>query len=125
MLIFLSPKEKPVTPHNYGARLAYASEQAKAPKRGPYTVRRGFATRVKDGVDIFDLAAVMGHSDIRQTQEYVQTTPTAPARLLAALGERPPLKAVPGAEPELQRHAATGRPGGGKDRLTSVNDHID
>ncbi|HKY58740.1 MAG TPA: tyrosine-type recombinase/integrase [Aeromicrobium sp.] len=98
VLVFLSATGLPVNPRNYAERLRHAAVQAKVPHRSPYAGRRGFATKAADGgLDAFALAEVMGHSDISQTQEYVQRTPAARARLLAALGERPPLAAVDGA----------------------------
>lgn len=56
------------------------------PKSG-YALRRGFATRLADaGLDAFALAEVMGHSDIKMVQEYVQQSATRRGNVLAALG---------------------------------------
>ncbi|MGH3439296.1 MAG: tyrosine-type recombinase/integrase [Sciscionella sp.] len=65
----------------------------------PYALRRGFATRAADGgLDAFELARIMGHADIKETQGYVQQTPAARGRFLAALGEHPELRQVPNVE---------------------------
>lgn len=63
------------------------SMRAKLPVRTPYSVRRGFATRIAaGGMTIFDMMEIMGWSDPRLAWEYVQRTPAARARLMAAMG---------------------------------------
>lgn len=75
-----------------------AARKAKVPVAALYAARRGFATRAAEGgLNVFALADVMGHADIKQTKEYVQQTPTARARVIAALGQAPPLAVKPAA----------------------------
>lgn len=73
-----------------------ARELGVRPKSG-YALRRGFATRAIDGgADPFAVKRIMGHADLDELSGYVQETPQARARMLAALGERPQLSAVEG-----------------------------
>lgn len=98
-LVFLTRLGRPLSRDVLNYHLRQAAKTAKVDAKSGYTLRRGFATRLAEGgLDAFQLAEVMGHSDIRQSQEYVQTTKTARARVLAALGDRAPLAAVEDAE---------------------------
>jgi len=86
---------RPLLPTPLGWALARASEKAKTTHKTPYSARRGYATRLASGgLDAFALAELMGHSDVAVTREYVQRTEAAKAKVLAALGDRQPLKAV-------------------------------
>ncbi|MEU5848967.1 tyrosine-type recombinase/integrase [Saccharopolyspora shandongensis] len=94
-LVLRTPTGRPMTPHNQKCHLQRAARKAGVPYRGPYTVRRGYATRLaRGGIDAFELADLMGHSDLAQTREYVQRSPQARERALAALGEKQGLAAV-------------------------------
>jgi integrase len=94
-LVFLSPKGVPVNPRNYSQRLRIAAENARQPVRSPYTGRRAFATIAADGgLDPFAIGRLMGHAGIEVTADYVQETPAARARFLAAMGEASPLTVV-------------------------------
>lgn len=74
-----------------------AAERAKLPKRGGYALRRGMITRAIDGgADIFTVQRITGHADLDELAGYVQDSPAARARLLAALGQAQPLQAVTG-----------------------------
>lgn len=96
-LVFLNREGNVIIPDAWRHALERASEKIGVPARGPYTVRRGFATRAAaGGIDAFELAAIMGHADVRLTAEYVQQTPGARDRLRAALGERTGLVIVQG-----------------------------
>jgi integrase len=69
--------------------------------KSSYALRRGFATRaIEGGADVFTVKRIMGHSDLEELAGYVQETPQARARMLAALGETSPLKAVDPRGPE-------------------------
>jgi integrase len=98
VLVFLSPTGLPVNPRTFAVALERAADRAEVDHRSPYAARRGFATWAARGVDAFELAELMGHEDIDQTREYVQQTPEARGRLLAARGEHVPLKLVSGAD---------------------------
>lgn len=94
-LVLRTPNGRPMTPLNQKCHLQRAARKAKVPYRGPYTVRRGYATRLaRGGIDAFELADLMGHSDLAQTREYVQRSPQARERALAALSEKQGLAAV-------------------------------
>lgn len=94
-LVFLSPWGTPVSPRNYYMQLLRAAEKAERPVLGPYTGRRAFATIAADGgLDPFAIGRLMGHAGIEVTADYVQETPAARARFLAAMGEVSPLSVV-------------------------------
>jgi integrase len=96
-LAFTNERNNPITPHALYQAMQKASREAKVPHKSPYALRRGFATAAgHGGLNAFELAEIMGHADIRETQGYVQETPAARARLRAALGDRDPLTVVPG-----------------------------
>ncbi|MGW5645024.1 tyrosine-type recombinase/integrase [Saccharopolyspora sp. NPDC003752] len=97
-LVFISKRGRPMRPDSVGRCMRLAAEKAKVPRVSMYAGRRGFATRAAEGgLDVFALAEAMGHADIRQTKEYVQQTPAARERLIAALGQAPPLILIHGA----------------------------
>lgn len=99
-LVFRTERGLPMSQEAYAAALRRAAEKAKVdvPSLTPYANRRGFATRAAEGgLNAFDLAILLGHADLRQTQEYVQQTSAARGRLKAALGERVDLILVEGA----------------------------
>lgn len=69
-------------------RTLYKKMTAAMPGQTPYALRRGYGTRLgRAGVDAFELAALMGHSDIAETRDYVQESPGVRDRVLAALGD--------------------------------------
>lgn len=95
VLVFRSAEGRAANPDTWRAAMSDAAERAGVERRSPYDCRRGFATlAARGGLDVFELAALMGHSDVRQTQEYVQQSPAARGRLMAALGGAPRLKVV-------------------------------
>lgn len=95
VLVFLSPKGRPVKPKNYYLALWRAGKEAGVPNRGPYTMRRGFSTRaVENEVDPFTLKEILGHENFDQTSEYVQLTESAMQQFVAKMGGRVQLKAV-------------------------------
>lgn len=97
VLVFLTVRGQPVNPNAAGQCLRRAAEKASTPRSSMYAARRGFATRAAEGgMDAFTLADLMGHADVRQTREYVQTTEAARRKVLAALGEPTPLTVVEG-----------------------------
>lgn len=96
-LVFLNSQGRPMTADFLRTKMRRAARDAALPHRSPYSVRRGYATRLADGgADAFQIARMMGHETLEQAAEYVQETPTAHRRVLAALGERQPLSVVEG-----------------------------
>lgn len=68
--------------------LTRAATKAGLPGRGGYALRRGFATRLaRGGIDLFELMDIMGWSDPALAREYVQESPGARDRMMAALGD--------------------------------------
>jgi len=94
VLVFLTDRRKPMTPSGIRGAMKRAAKRAELPERGGYALRRGFATRVSPHLSAPELALIMGHADLNQLRPYVQETPEARARALAALGERQELRAV-------------------------------
>lgn len=117
-LVFRTTRGAVMRPKGLYAAMTLAARNAGLPERGGYTLRRGWGTRLAETLSPFELARYFGHADLAQTSEYVQETPAARARMLAALGEAPPLQAVgqPGAAPgaDLARKTSEdlGREGG-------------
>lgn len=75
VIVFLGPRGRPIKPFSYAAALARACVKAKIETLSPYAGRRAFATLCAEaGVDAFTIAAWMGHSDIKETDGYVQRT---------------------------------------------------
>lgn len=96
-LVFVTARGRPMNQDTYGKALHRAASKAKVDRRTPYANRRGFATRAAEGgANAFELAEWMGHSDVRQTKDYVQQTSAARDRLRAALGERTNLVVIDG-----------------------------
>ncbi|MER5388345.1 tyrosine-type recombinase/integrase [Saccharopolyspora sp. NPDC002686] len=96
-LVFLTASGRPMNRDTLNYHLRKACDAAGITRKTAYTTRRGYATRLAEaGLDVFELARLMGHEDIKQTQEYVQQTSTARTRVLQALGEHQPLQAVDG-----------------------------
>lgn len=95
VLVFLSPTNQRVLPSTYRAGLTRAADKAGVPNCSPYTIRRAFGTRAADaGTDAFTIAAFMGHSNLEETNGYVQRTEAARAKFLAGMGEVAPLTVV-------------------------------
>lgn len=94
-LVFLTDLDRPLNRDTLNYHLRKAATDAGVTVKSGYALRRGFATRLAEGgLDVFQLAEVMGHADINLSREYVQQTSTARARVLAALGEQAKLTAV-------------------------------
>jgi integrase len=65
-----------------------ACAKAGIPAASGYALRRGFATRLaRGGIDLFELMDIMGWEDPELAREYVQQSPGARDRLMAALGD--------------------------------------
>jgi integrase len=97
-LVFLTDRARPMSPKTLSEHIKNASHKAGLPRKTAYAGRRGWATRVaQGGLDPYDMADVLGHEDLKQLKKsYVQKTPAARGRVLAALGERPQLTVVEG-----------------------------
>lgn len=121
-LVFVTDLGRPMLPGGLRSAMYRASAKAKLPKRGGYTLRRGFVTRALDGgADPIAVQRITGHADLDELAGYAQDSPEARARLLAALGERVPLAPVEqhgtdsgargtdrGTEPDRDTSAGTG-----------------
>lgn len=87
-LVFRTPSGAVLDQQTFRDALEAASKKAKLPNRSPYALRRGYGTRLgRAGVDAFELADLMGHSDVSETRKYVQQSPGVRDRVLAALGD--------------------------------------
>ncbi|MFD9706176.1 tyrosine-type recombinase/integrase [Lentzea sp. NPDC059081] len=105
-LVFLTVRNRPMNQNTLAYHLRTKAQKLGRPMKSPYTLRRGFATRgAEGGLNAFELADVMGHSDIKITQEYVQRTKRTGDRMRAALArpaegagvaDRPRLRVVRG-----------------------------
>jgi integrase len=116
LLFVVLPRGIAMNPNVLGARMRDAAKKAGLPRRGSYALRRGFATRLaQGGVNVFELADALGHEDISLVRGYVQETPGARERLLAALGESQPLHVIEGG-------GARGADVGADSSLESVED---
>lgn len=108
-LVFALPGGHPLDTKRMTRLMAGAAARAGLPRKTAYDNRRGYGTHLgHNGVDAFSLANVMGHSNVQQTQQYVQEDPAVRARVLAALGD-------PSA---TGMHVVESRPGHGTDRGT-------
>lgn len=95
VLVFTNAAGDPVVSGSWWSAMSRAAEQLGIAGRSPYAVRRGFATRAaRGGLDAFELAELLGHSDVRQTQEYVQESDAVRDRLRSALGGAHRLRVV-------------------------------
>lgn len=94
-LVFLAEGDRVVNRDLITEHMGRAAKAMRvAPKTG-YALRRGFATRLAEGgLDPFELMRMMGHESLEQTNDYVQQTERARAKVLAALGEQPALRPV-------------------------------
>lgn len=96
-LVFRNGRGGVLDPDTLSRRLREAARAHKLPPKNGYAARRGFATRaIEGGADVFAVQRTMGHADLAELSGYVQETPQARARMLAALGEHPALSAVDG-----------------------------
>ncbi|MDX8050438.1 tyrosine-type recombinase/integrase [Lentzea sp. BCCO 10_0798] len=87
-LVFLTVRNRPMNQDTLGYQLRTKAQKLGTATKSPYSVRRGFATRgAEGGMNAFELADVMGHSDIKITQEYVQRTRRTGDRMRAALAQ--------------------------------------
>ncbi|WP_409466322.1 tyrosine-type recombinase/integrase [Amycolatopsis sp. GA6-003] len=94
-LVFVNTLGRPVNANMLSAQMRAAAENAEIGSKSGYAIRRSFATRtIEGGADPFAVQRVMGHADLEELAGYVQETPEADSRMLAALGERQPPKAV-------------------------------
>lgn len=94
-LVFRNLRGGVLNPELLTRRMREAARGLGLPAKTGYALRRGFATRaIEGGADVFAVKRIMGHADLEELEGYVQETPQARARILAALGERPALSAV-------------------------------
>ncbi|OOC04254.1 integrase [Amycolatopsis azurea DSM 43854] len=97
VLTFMTVRGRIMHPDTMGYHMRNAAEDAKVPRRSPYSIRRGWATRAAEGgLDAFQIAEILGHATLDQAQEYVQQTPAARMKLVAALSKYPQLTVIEG-----------------------------
>jgi len=86
-LVFLNQAGDPIQPHTWWRAMQDAAERAKVKAVKPYDARHWFITRaLEGGLDLVTVAEIVGHSDVKLTQEYVFRTQATRDRLRAALG---------------------------------------
>ncbi|MBE8518369.1 hypothetical protein ILP97_12760 [Amycolatopsis sp. H6(2020)] len=110
MLVFASPRGKPLKPANYLQLLTRAAECAKLPVVfGPYTVRRGFATRANRArVELKNIRLLMGDAALDQTLDYVQDDVVNEREFLDEFERKPGLRAIEGGAPRgAESHGTT------------------
>lgn len=98
-VLFRTRRDHVMSPDTLGERLRTAARKAGVASRSPYAMRRGAATRMAaGGLDAVELARQFGWADINEAWSYVQQTPAARGRVLAALkaGGAPELRVLPG-----------------------------
>jgi integrase len=96
-LVFQARRGGPLYRDLLNLEIYQATDAASLPAKSAYALRRGFATWLAgNNASPFDIAAWMGHADVRQTSEYVQVAPEARGRFLKAIGEPESLRAVGG-----------------------------
>ncbi len=118
-LVFLGKRAGILSRDLLNFHMSKAADAAKVARKSGYSLRRGFITRAAEGgLDVFTLADIAGHEDVKQTKEYFQKTPTVRGRMLAALGERPTLKAVDGVGRDGHRRGTDPSGQSGTDRPT-------
>jgi integrase len=112
-LVFVNEDGKPITAWAFWRALDRAADKAGVERVKPYDSRHWYITRaLEGGLDIATVAYLVGHSDVKQTQDYVFRTASVRDRVRAALGDRSPLAAIEGglkaAAPDESGSTATG-----------------
>lgn len=98
-VLFRTDRDRVMSQNIFGEHMRRASVGAGLGRRSPYTTRRGAATILANGgMDAYELARIFGWADINQAWAYVQQTPNARSRALAALesGRSGELRLLPG-----------------------------
>jgi site-specific recombinase XerD len=91
---------RPITADAFWKALQRAAELAGVAPVKPYDSRHWFITRaLEGGLDLVTVAEIVGHSDVKLTQEYTFRTDSTRDRLRAALGDREPLTVLQGEKP--------------------------
>lgn len=96
-LVFVNEDGNPITAWAFWRALDRAATVAGVERVKPYDSRHWYITRaLEGGLDIATVAYLVGHSDVKQTQDYVFRTASVRDRVRAALGDRAPLASVEG-----------------------------
>ena len=86
-VVVLNQSGDPIQPHTWWRAMQDASAKAKVKPVKPYDSRHWFITKaIEGGLDLPTVAEIVGHSDVKLTQEYVFRTRETRDRLRAALG---------------------------------------
>lgn len=88
-LVVRQPNGKPLHTNNFRDRWANAQKRAGIAVPGrPYDLRHTYATRLAEaGVDPWDIAALMGHASLDQSQVYLHRSKSRRMRILGKLGD--------------------------------------
>ncbi|MCP2168106.1 tyrosine-type recombinase/integrase [Goodfellowiella coeruleoviolacea] len=107
LLFRLKRGQGPLATSTLGAAWGRARRDAGVPDLGPiYGLRHMFATQLAEaGVDAFEIARIMGHADLDQSQDYIHRTAGARLRILSKLGDPAVLLKAVKDDPEQQERA--------------------
>lgn len=98
-LAFVNEDGNPISAWAFYRALERACERAGVARIKPYDSRHWYITRaLEGGLDIATVAYLVGHSDVKQTQDYVFRTASVRDRVRAALGGRRELAVLPRVE---------------------------
>lgn len=87
-LVFRQGNGSPLSLTSFRDVLSRALAKAGVAEGTLYSLRHTYGSRLaENGVDAFEIARLMGHSDVNQSATYVHRTQAARARVLAALGD--------------------------------------
>lgn len=98
-VLFRTDRGMTMSQNIFGEHMRRASIKAGLGRRSPYATRRGAATLMAaGGMDAYELARIFGWADINEAWHYVQQTPNARSRAMAALeaGRARELRVLPG-----------------------------
>lgn len=98
-LVFVNEDGNPISAWAFYRALERACTMAKVARIKPYDSRHWYITRaLEGGLDIATVAYLVGHSDVKQTQDYTFRTASVRDRVRAALGDRSQLAVVEGGQ---------------------------
>lgn len=96
-LVFVNDRGDPIYAPTFWKALREAAAKARVKPVRPYDSRHWFITRaLEGGLDLVTVAEIVGHSDVKLTQEYAFRTDATRDRLRVALGDRDPLTVIEG-----------------------------
>lgn len=88
-LVFTSPKGKQIEPNNLRRSFRKALDDAGIKDFTPHDLRHTYGTRLaQEGFDIYAIAKLLGHKDIRMTQRYAHHSTQSLRRVVDAFESR-------------------------------------